>query len=476
MGNSIYTEAELLQVLGLISGQTYDLSGLRQLSNRITEHYRQSGYPFARAYLPPQSLEGGALRIEVVEGRYGEVKTLGDGRLASGALAFLAPLKPGDVIGSSVLERAVLILGDQPGLQIAPVIRPGQEVGTADLDVRVEAAPRLAVELALNNYGDYYTGQGQAHLNLRADSALRLGDQISLYSLVTDERMWFGSLGYALPLGASGLRAQVGYQHTYYRLSKAFASLDSTGTAEIFSAGLSYPLLRTHAANLTLRAIYQHKVLDDRQGSIGAESHKSSDTLPLTLNFDLADNFAGGGVTYGSVGWTPGRLNLDAALSAIDSQTAQTAGGFSHVNIDLVTVRPVIETGSVYGRLSGQWASKNLDSSEGFGLGGPYGVRAYPVGEAFGDQGWLGQIELRYAHGALNPYLFYDFGQVKINVDPWSPGVNNRTLSGYGVGLRYQAGALSMEASLAWRNQGGPPHQDTRDPRPRGWVTGSYRF
>jgi len=38
----------------------------------------------------------------------------------------------------------------------------------------------------------------------------------------------------------------------------------------------------------------------------------------------------------------------------------------------------------VYGRVSAQWASKNLDSSQKFGLGGPNGVRAYPSGEGYG--------------------------------------------------------------------------------------------
>ena len=45
----------------------------------------------------------------------------------------------------------------------------------------------------------------------------------------------------------------------------------------------------------------------------------------------------------------------------------------------------------------GQWTNNNLDSSEKFSLGGPYGVRAYATAEAMGDRGWLGSVELRYA-------------------------------------------------------------------------------
>ena len=44
-----------------------------------------------------------------------------------------------------------------------------------------------------------------------------------------------------------------------------------------------------------------------------------------------------------------------------------------------------------------QLASKDLDGSEQFVLGGANGVRAYPQGEASGDSGYQATAELRYA-------------------------------------------------------------------------------
>lgn len=55
-GNTVYTEAELLAVLGDIKGKAYDLAGLQDLARKITAHYRQSGYPYARAIVPAQRL------------------------------------------------------------------------------------------------------------------------------------------------------------------------------------------------------------------------------------------------------------------------------------------------------------------------------------------------------------------------------------------------------------------------------------
>lgn len=126
--------------------------------------------------------------------------------------------------------------------------------------------------------------------------------------------------------------------------------------------------------------------------------------------------------------------------------------------------------------MSAQSASKNLDSSEGFGLGGANGVRAYPSSEGFGDEGWLTQLELRYAMGRYSPYAFHDMGSSITNKNPWNAGRNSRVLGGSGIGLRYQEGKLSIDASLAWRTEGGRSRSDNLQLDPRAWLTATYRF
>ncbi len=60
-----------------------------------------------------------------------------------------------------------------------------------------------------------------------------------------------------------------------------------------------------------------------------------------------------------------------------------------------------------------QLSSGNLDSSSKFSLGGPAGVRAYPVGEGSGDQGLQLSLEARRAMGASGTGLaFFDLGGV----------------------------------------------------------------
>lgn len=475
-GNTAIDTADLLTALGPVTGTRYDFVGLTGLAARVSNYYRSHGYPFARAYLPRQDLDGGALHITVLEGRYGRVVALGEKDFIEGAQRFLGSLKPGALIESSRLERATLVLDDLPGVKVIPVIRPGQEVGSGDLLVEVQRDHRYAGEVGIDNLGSVYTGRTRVHANLDIDSPFTLGDQVQLQALYTDANMWFGSAAYAMPVGPSGLRARFGVAHSYYALAENFSALNASGTADVASATLSYPLVRSQPTNVTLSGGLEHKRLNDQQEAVGTASRKKTDTLPMSVGFDKRDNFLAGAVTYGAISITPGRLHLDAADNALDAATAQTAGSFVKVNLDVARIQAVGAGLDVYGRLSAQWANKNLDSSQKFGLGSKNGVRAYPSGEGFGDEGNFIQTEVRYAVGKFAPYVFYDCGHVTVNHTNWTGGENSRTLAGTGIGTRYLDGKWKAELILAWRTQGGVPRSDTRTSSPIAWATLDYRF
>lgn len=476
-GNSRLGETELLAALGDYQGQDFDLAGLQGLAQRITHHYQVAGYPFARAFVPRQNLAHGVLQLLVVEGRYGQVVARGsEPGLADRAQVYLQDLQPGEAIESAALERAALLLSDLPGVAVAPRVRPGDAVGTGDLVVQVDRAARVAGWVGLDNQGNRYTGEYRATAALQVNSPLTLGDQLSLRALRTDGGLWQGSAGYGLPLGGSGLRAQVAYGHTAYQLGKEFSELDARGTARVASAGLSYPLVRSQRRNLSLGVDLVHKALRDNYRAADVRQNKFSNSLPVALRFDARDSLAGGGITFGTLGWTPGTLKLDSDLTLSDGLTARSAGHFNKLNLDVARLQSLTSRWSLYGRFSGQWTRDNLDSSEDFGLGGPTGVRAYPLGEGYGDRGWLAQLEVRYAMGGINPFVFYDAGRVQTVAHPWQDGVNHRRLAGAGVGARLNWAGVQAEASVAWRTTGGDPTSDSRKRTPTLWASMAYAF
>lgn len=475
-GNAVFDQATLLALLGEVAGKEFDFAGLNRLAARITAHYQAAGYPFARALLPQQDVSGGQLRIRLIEGRYGKIGATGAPRLAGAAQGFLDYLKPGMPIESSRLERVTLILDDQPGIKTVPTIRPGQAFGTGDLLVDVQREQPQSGEVAVDNHGNRHTGRYRVRTALDLNSLFTFGDQIAAQALVTDEKMWFGALGYSRPLGASGLRGRVGLTHSYYTLAGDFRALDATGTADIASAGFSYPIVRSQRRNLSLSGQFEHKRLNDRQGAVGAEADKSSKVLGAALNFDARDEFIRTGVTFGALRWSVGELDLDDALFAADRASAHSAGRFHKLNLDIARIQALGEHVDLYGRLSRQWASKNLDSSEKFGLGGAQGVRGYPSGEGFGDAGTIAQVELRYTAYALAPYVFHDAGRVSVNRNPWSGDANRRSLSGSGIGVRYHHGAWYGGLVAAWRGRGGAVQSDARASSPMVLADLQYRF
>lgn len=231
-GNSRISTAELLLALGDVGGKRYDMAEMKELADRISAYYHAKDYPFAKAYIPAQSLQNGVLQIAVVEGRYGQVKVEGTDSRAASAQAFLSRLNSGDVIEGRKLERTSLLLDDQPGYGFMPVIRPGATVGTGDLLVSMRPDDKVGGRLGMDNHGNRYTGRLRGTMDAYVNSPFMLGDRATLSTIYTQENMWYGNANYSAPLGYSGLRGNVGYAHTYYELGKDFSSLDCPWNGE----------------------------------------------------------------------------------------------------------------------------------------------------------------------------------------------------------------------------------------------------
>jgi len=53
-GNQSISTATLLARIGDVQGRALDMRGLAELVNAISAYYRESGYVFAQAYMPPR--------------------------------------------------------------------------------------------------------------------------------------------------------------------------------------------------------------------------------------------------------------------------------------------------------------------------------------------------------------------------------------------------------------------------------------
>jgi hemolysin activation/secretion protein len=455
-----FPEQELLRIAGFTPGAVVSLADLQAMAARITAHYRRHGYFVARAYLPAQDISNHVVTIAVSEGRYGKLELRNKSRLSDDlANVQLEGLDSGDAITLDPLEHRLLLLSDLPGVRVTSTLVPGSAPGTSDLLVDVAPGRRVTGLVDIDNGGDPATGEWRLGGTVNINNLMGLGDVASLRVVSAGAGLAYGRAAYQAHFGR--VTAGVGYSHLDYRLGDQFDVLGANGTADVASVFASTALMRSRRSNLYLGAIYEDKRLDDKLDLFPGEGRRADVRVGgLSLHGDRHDALWGGGTTSCYVGVSSGTLDiLTPAALAVDAATARTNGAYRKLWFNLARSQPVNDRLSLYASLSGQLASKNLDPSEKFVLGGLDGVRAYSQGEAFGDEGYLADVEARLLLPGLSSRVpgdvhllgFVDAGHVRINKNPWDRSPNERDLFGAGVGLGWdQPGRFAVRTYYAF--------------------------
>lgn len=484
-GSTVFAEAELLPLMQDEVGKELNFEGLEQAADKIAGHYRRQGYFLAQAYLPAQEIKDGVVEIAVLEGRVGEVKLKmkpGTRLLESKAKDILDVIQPGDLIMEKKLERGLLLLNDAPGAVVKSILEPGKVVGTADLAVELGDDGRLVTgSVDFDNWGSRFTGEYRVGASLNVNNPSGYGDLLSLRAQTSNTNgSPTGRVSYMLPVGGSGTKLGASYSMLDYTLGKDFESLQVHGTAEVGSVFVLHPFIRSRNLNVFGMLGFDQKNLEDN--AVNTRDEKEVKVYKAVVAGDFRDAVLGGSLNTFSLVASTGDVNFKIpSVLAVDQSNNgyKTAGSFSKLNYEYQRVQSLAGRASLYLGISGQAASKNLVSSEKFSLGGPNGVRAYPVGEASADDGVMLNAELRWniAQSDFTVIGFVDGGSAHINHNALPTDKNNtRNIWGYGIGLNMgKPGDYLVRTSIAWHNDNAPPISDI-DKDPRAWVQLSKSF
>jgi hemolysin activation/secretion protein len=477
-GNRVFPAATLLARLSDLTGKTMTLAELQAAASRITQYYRENGYLLTQAFVPAQTVEDGRVAITVMEGYYGKIEVDNRSSLRPFALAPLSALKEGTVARAADIERALLLMNERDGVSVSASLRPGSEVGTTALRVAVEPTRRFTGRVEYDNAGNRYTGEHRFAGRAAWNNPLGLGDRLDAQLLGTIEEQIYYRFSYQVPFGSMGTSAGVGYSHMEYELGEEFEALDAYGTARTTTVFLTQPIVASRRFELTARAQYENRHLRDVIGLFDATAKKRSDVGAVSLGGIVRDEVFGGGVNSFDLTWRYGSLDIRDAMSYADDRlTSRRDGAFNVLAPSIARLQRLDDRFSLLLNVRGQWANKNLDGSEKFGLGGAYGVRAYPQGEAQADAGVLGTAELRYS--VIRPLQvsgFIDSSWAKLNSNPWDGGKNERSLSGAGIGATWTDPHFRLGINAAWRVGGEEPLSDTTDRTPRIWGNVAFIF
>jgi hemolysin activation/secretion protein len=272
----------------------------------------------------------------------------------------------------------------------------------------------------------------------------------------------------------------------YHLGTATFEPLDQGGWANVISVFGLHPIVRTRNLNVFAQGAFDSRDFEDEFRGAAFVVDKKIKVGTIGVVGDSRDSYLGGGINNFSLSVTRGKLDVDATLPSNQVLSGVGPDGYySRFNGSMARLNALFDSTVLYLSYAFQLASKNLDVSEKLSLGGPTGVRAYPVGEASADEAHLFTAEVRYGlaprdsiPGNVVLSAFVDVGHAKFNEDPFPEQTtpNTRTLSAAGFGAIWgRQDDFSIRASLAWRLSGRPT-SDTSDRKPRLYVQASKYF
>jgi hemolysin activation/secretion protein len=485
-GNTLFSEAELLALVADYVGKPTDMEGLLKAAGAVRRYYRDRGYLLSEAYLPQQRFPAGSgtVIIQVLEARVGKVAVKVEGEGISESLAgriVRNHLHTGDYISEYSLDKPILLLRDLAGFDATASVEPGANVGEADITVIVKPyGPRFDGVIGADDYGVRSAGQARAYASVNVNNPMGWGDSINVRAQ-TSERQDTNlyRIGYSVPVNGYATKLGLSATRTDYALGKQFAALGASGNATIYGISLTHPFIRSRTNNMLAAVTLERKNLNDVTTTPPSVADRRVDSVRLSLLGNFVDNVTLGSFNSYALNLTHGKVDLDQATLAIDQGAVglRTSGPFNKLNVEYLRTTFLSSAARLTASLQAQMASKNLTSAEKFALGGPTGVRGYPVGEAVGDAGAI--VNLEYQHQLpdfglgipLGASVFYDWGRIKYNENNnVAANPNTESLSSVGLGLTVGTfGKYLLTTQLAWRLERAPASDP--DKKPRVWLS-----
>lgn len=442
-GDNPLDAGETMRLLAPFTGPGADLERLQAAADALQAALRRRGYAFHQVTLPPQTLDGGKVRLHVSAPALGEVRITGNHRFSERNIrASLPQLRPAiRTINTRRLARSLALANRHPAKHLRLNFRPGRNPGTVDAEITVTEQRPLRAFAWLNNSGTEATGRGRLGVGVQHSN---LWDRDHAFTLT-----YTTSPGHPNQVSQTGLRYRVPWYRAggLWDLLYVYSDVDSGTVAEGFEvsgrgtvAGLQYTqLLNRHRQyRHELQLGITDKLFDNTVDFLGTPLGVDVRSRPLTLGYrgrrdgrrqewefylDYSVNLPGGE-------HNTGEAYRDTRAGADEDWRALHFGG---------RLRRRVSDWLVVARFDGQYAGAPLIPGEQFGLGGARSVRGLEEREVLGDRGYRAGLEIwtpRIRPVGLRLVGFLDGGRVKREAS--EPGeIATQAVASAGLGLRW---------------------------------------
>lgn len=444
-GNSLFSDAELAQLIRADLGRALSFSELQALAARVQEYYHAQGYLVSRVVIPRQDIGADrVLELRVLEGALGAVEVSGNRRYSDDRVEAVLQqneLSPGQPFRISDLERALVRLNQVNGISATSALRAGEVAGSTDIEVVVEEERRVTGSVEVNNFGNKSTGEIRIVPSVALPNFTGRGDLASLFGVFAPEEsgLYFAQASYATPIGYRGWAASGYFSHGNYQVGREFEALEIEGDNSAAGIGLSYQMIRSARFSMTFDGWFEAS--DIEQTMLGTTSSEDKiRKLRLGVNLDRRDLR---GRTIVSAHLHQGLGEMLGGMESNSTLSSRSFGGadnnFTKFVASVTRLQSLRPNLFLVGHLAMQYAVDSVVAGEQIFIGGANSVRGHPQSAFSGDDGFVVNVEARYSilpnSSRYQLAAFLDHGEVHIKrpvigQDSW------HRISGTGIGGR----------------------------------------
>lgn len=404
---------------------------LDELTAAMTAAYEQSNVALFTIVVPEQSFENGVIRVLVAEGHIESVALAGEieGKSHKLVTAFAERLTAEKPTTRRTLERQLSLIRDIPGLKTTPSFSYGSQQGAVQLNLALDYQ-RPTFTAGFSNRSSRFVDDGQFTAQGKAYRLLRDGDftSLQLAASVNFEDSLYAGLQHTTPLGDGGARADVGAAVLRSRPNGTVIE----GDAQLYAAGVSYPVIRSYKENLSVRAGFDIVNSDNAAfGSLIATERTRAAGLSAVYSHSSESR---------SAKFT---ANVKRGLPVLNARVSDPIGEAEYfkARLDASIIQGVSDEIRITLNSAVQWAEENLPANERFSVGGAKFGRAFSNGLISANRGAAVLIEPAwrpvdggdFARSEL--YAFADYAYVETFARAGGDS-QYRDLGSYGGGMR----------------------------------------
>lgn len=459
VGSTVFSREELAKVLAPFTNKPIAFTQLLQARDAISELYIKKGYITSGAYIPPQTLTSGVVKIQVVEGGLEDIQITGTGRLNRNYVRSRLALATSPPFNRDRLLEALQLLQQNPLIQnLSAELSAGSRPGTSILSVRVREAKSFNTQIALDNGRSPSVGSFRRRLQINEANLLGLGDNLTVGYTNTDGSNSFDA-SYTLPLNPRNGTLTFNYANTSSNvIERPFNILDIESASRYYDLTFRQPIVQTPTQEFALGLTASRRESDissllQREGVPASELSPGADEQGRTRVSSL--QFFQEWTSRNSREVIAARSAFNFGIGAFDATINANApdSRFFSWQGQAQWVRLLAEDTLLLIRANMQLADRSLLPIEQFGLGGLGSVRGYRQDLLLTDNGVFATAEVQYPilripqwQGVLQVVPFVDVGSAWNSLRQ-NPEVN--TLASVGLGLQWRQGDR-FTARLDW--------------------------